>query len=194
VVTREYAVNVEDEDTLRQWSHLVENCIMDGSAAASRLNGAWTVEAERLFPEEVAGLVARFDPGHTVDAVVDSINRELYRPGTKGTLVTVGNTTFATVRLADSIFAFNSSCHSDQVTDLFGAVLIKADFNIQNLHQAVTYVIDPYSPDSVPVYSAMSTDGYIFRSVGDPLQHDTPTASAGPEVESPTTEPGSSVQ
>ena len=165
----------------------MENCVIDGSATAAGLNGT-PVESVKLFPTDVEKLVSRFDPGNTIDAVVDNVNRELYGPYTKGVLITIGNTSFATVKLNDSLFSFNSSCHSDQVTDLFGAMLIKTDFNIQNLHLAVKYIVDPYSPDAVPVYSIIPTEGFIFRSNE---MADTPI---GTEVESPTTEGGSVLQ
>ena len=51
-----------------------------------------------------------------------------------------------------------------QVTDLFGAVLVTADFNTQNLQSAVKFLVDPYRPDMVPVYSAVPVDAYVFRS------------------------------
>lgn len=50
------------------------------------------------------------------------------------------------------------------MTDLFGAVLVAADFNTQNLQAAVKYVIDPYRPDAVPVYTAVPVEAYVFRS------------------------------
>jgi len=62
------------------------------------------------------------------------------------------------------IVAFSAAGHGDQVTDLFGAVLVVADFNTQNLQSAIKYLIDPYRPDAVPVYSAVPVEGYVFRS------------------------------
>ena len=96
--------------------------------------------------------------------MVDNINRELYGPFTKGVLVTIGNTTIAMCKMDNTIFAFNSSCHGDQVTDLFGAVLIATDFNTQNLQSIIKFVVDPYAPDAVPVYSIVPIEGFVFRS------------------------------
>ncbi|KAK2169725.1 hypothetical protein LSH36_7g03043 [Paralvinella palmiformis] len=163
IVTRAYSPDLEDETVLRQWCLLVENCIMEGSATASSINGV-PVESIRLFPRDVQPLVSPFDTGNTIDNVVDSINRELYGPFTKGVLVTIGNTSIACGKLNDTIFAFNSSCHGDQVTDLFGAVLVVAAFNTQNLQTTIKYMIDPYSPDTVPVYSVVPIEGFVFKS------------------------------
>ena len=122
------------------------------------------MESIRLFPKDVQPLIAPFSTGTTIDSVVDNINRELYGPFTKGVLVTVSNTSFALVKLEHTIFAFNSACHGDQVTDLFGAVLIATDFNTQNLQSIIKYIVDPYAPDSVPVYSVVPIEGFVFRS------------------------------
>ena len=172
VVTRAYSPDLEDDIVLRHWCLLVENCIMEGSSTASSINGV-PVESIRLFPRDVQPLVSPFDTGNTIDNVVDSINRELYGPYTKGVLVTIGNTSIACCKLNDTIFAFNSSCHGDQVTDLFGAVLLAATFNTQNLQTAIKYIVDPYSPDSVPVYSVVPIEGFVFKSP-EILEVDTP--------------------
>ena len=163
VVTRAYSADLRNEAVLRQWCLLVENCIIEGSATASSINGV-PMDSIRLFPRDVQPLVSPFNVGNTIDSVVDCINRELYGPFTKGVLVTIGNTSFALGKLDNMIFAFNSSCHGDQVTDLFGAVLSMADFNTQNLQTTIKYIIDPYSPDAVPVYSIVPTEGFVFRS------------------------------
>ena len=163
IVLRPPSSNLEEEAILRQWCLLVENCILEGSATASNINGI-PIDAIRLFPEEAQHLVGEFNAGSTIDNVVDNINKELYGPFTKGVLVTIGNTTFALGKLNNTIFAFNSNCHGDQVTDLFGAVLITTDFNTQNLQTVIKYIMDPYSPDAVPVYSIVPTEGFIFRS------------------------------
>lgn len=163
LVTRAYSAELEDEGVLRQWCLLVENCILEGSATASSINGV-PMESVRLFPKDVQPLVSAFTTGNTIDAVVDSINRELYGPFTKGVLVTIGNTTIAMCKMDNVIFAFNSSCHGDQVTDLFGAVLIATDFNTQNLQSIIKFVVDPYAPDAVPVYSIVPIEGFVFRS------------------------------
>ena len=163
IVTRAYSPDLADESVLRQWCLLVENCILEGSATASSINGV-PMETVRLFPRDVQPLVAPFSTGNTIDNVVDNINRELYGPYTKGVLVTIGNTAFALGKLDSTIFAFNSSCHGDQVTDLFGAVLISTDFNTQNLQSVIKYMVDPYSPDAVAVYSIVPTEGFVFKS------------------------------
>ena len=163
IVTRSYSPDLSEEPILRQWSLLVENCILEGSSTASGINGI-PIESIRLFPREVQSLVSPFRTGNTVDHVVDNINRELYGPYTKGVLVTIGNTPFAIGKLNSTIFAFNAGCHGEQVTDLFGAVVITTDFNTQNLQTAIKFIMDPYSPDHVPVYSPVPTEGFIFRS------------------------------
>ena len=163
IVTRAYSPELEDETVLRQWCLLVENCILEGSATASSINGV-PVDSIRLFPRDVQPLVMPINVGNTVDTVVDNINRELYGPYTKGVLVTIGNTTLALCKLDSEIFAFNSNCHGDQVTDLFGAVLISTEFNTQNLQTTLKYIMDPYAPDAVPVYSIVPTEGFVFRS------------------------------
>ena len=163
LVTRAYSPDLEDENILRQWCLLVENCILEGSATASSINGV-PVESIRLFPRDVQPLVSPFTTGNTIDAVVDNINRELYGPFTKGVLVTIGNTTLAMCKMENTIFAFNSSCHGDQVTDLFGAVLIATDFNTQNLQTTIKFVVDPYAPDAVPVYGIVPIEGFVFKS------------------------------
>ena len=163
LVTRAYSPDLEDENVLRQWCLLVENCILEGSATASSINGV-PVESIRLFPRDVQPLVSPFNTGNTIDTVVDNINRELYGPFTKGVLVTIGNTTLALCKMENIIFAFNSSCHGEQVTDLFGAVLIATDFNTQNLQTTIKYVVDPYAPDAVPVYSIVPIEGFVFKS------------------------------
>ena len=163
IVTRAYSPDLRIEAVLRQWCLLVENCIVEGSATASSINGV-PMDSIRLFPRDVQPLVSAFNAGNTIDSVVDTINRELYGPFTKGVLVTIGNTPFALGKLDNMIFAFNGSCHGDQVTDLFGAVLIMADFNTQNLQSTIKYIIDPYSPDAVPVYSIVPTEAFVFRS------------------------------
>ena len=163
IVTRAYSPDVHEEPVLRQWCLLVENCILEGSSTASSVNGV-PMESIRLFPKDVQPLISTFSTGTTIDSVVDNINRELYGPFTKGVLVTVSNTSFALVKLEHTIFAFNSACHGDQVTDLFGSVLIATDFNTQNLQSIIKYIVDPYSPDSVPVYSVVPIEGFVFRS------------------------------
>lgn len=162
-VTRAYSREMEDEGVLRQWCLLVETCILEGSATASSINGV-PVESLRLFPRDVQPLVSTFDAGTTIDNAVDNINRELYGPFTKGVLVTIGNTSLAIVNIDNTIFAFNGSCHGDQVTDLFGAVLVATDFNTQNLQSIIKYIVDPYSPDAVPVYSIVPIEGFVFKS------------------------------
>ena len=163
IVTRAYSHDLTDENVLRQWCLLVENCIIEGSATANGINGV-PMDSIRLFPRDVQPLVSPFDTGDTIDNVVDQINRELYGPYTKGVLVTIGNTSFALGKLDNTIFAFNGSCHGDQVTDLFGAVLIATDFNTQNLQTIIKFIVDPYSPDAVPVYSIVPIEGFVFRS------------------------------
>ncbi len=163
LVTRVYSPNLHEEMVLRQWALLVENCILEGSATASSINGV-PVESVRLFPRDVQPLVSSFHTGNTIDSVVDNINRELYGRFTKGILVTIGNTSVALCNLDNIIFAFNSSCHGDQVTDLFGAVLVAADFNTQNIQSVIKYLVDPYSPDSVPVYTMVPVEGFVFKS------------------------------
>ena len=172
LVTRAYSPELEDEVVLRQWCLLVENCILEGSATASSINGA-PVDSIRLFPRDVQPLVSPFNTGSTVDAVVDAINRELYGPYTRGVLVTIGNTTLAMCKMDNTIFAFNSSCHGDQVTDLFGAVLIATEFNTQNLQTTIKFIVDPYAPDAVPVYSIVPIEGFVFRSA-EIMQYDLP--------------------
>ncbi len=172
LVTRAYSPDLEDEGVLRLWCLLVENCILEGSATASSINGV-PVESIRLFPRDVQPLVSPFNTGSTVDAVVDSINRELYGPFTKGVLVTISNTTLAICKMDNTIFAFNSSCHGDQVTDLFGAVLIATEFNTQNLQSTIKFIVDPYAPDAVPVYSIVPIEGFVFRSA-EIMQYDLP--------------------
>ena len=162
-VTRAYSPDLEDENVLRQWCLLVETCILEGSATASSINGI-PVESLRLFPRDVQPLVSIFDAGNTIDHAVDCINRELYGPFTKGVLVTIGNTSLAIVNINNTIFAFNGSCHGDQVTDLFGAVLLATEFNTQNLQSTIKYIVDPYSPDAVPVYSIVPIEGFVFKS------------------------------
>ena len=173
IVTRAYASDLEEESILRQWCLMVENCILEGSSTASSVNGV-PMESIRLFPKDVQPLVSPFTTGTTIDSVVDNINRELYGPFTKGVLVTVSNTSFALVKLDSIIFAFNSACHGDQVTDLFGAVLIATDFNTQNLQSTIKYIVDPYSPDSVPVYTVVPIEGFVFRSAHF-IQEDVPS-------------------
>ena len=163
IVTRAYSHDLHEEPVLRQWCLLVENCILEGSSTASSVNGV-PMESIRLFPKDVQPLIATFSTGTTIDSVVDNINRELYGPFTKGVLVTISNTSFALVKLEHTIFAFNTACHGDQVTDLFGAVLIATDFNTQNLQSIIKYIVDPYAPDSVPVYSVVPIEGFVFRS------------------------------
>ena len=172
LVTRAYSPDLEDEGALRLWCLLVENCILEGSATASSINGV-PVESIRLFPRDVQPLVSPFNTGSTVDAVVDCINRELYGPFTKGVLVTISNTTLAICKMDNTIFAFNSSCHGDQVTDLFGAVLIATEFNTQNLQSTIKFIVDPYAPDAVPVYSIVPIEGFVFRSA-EIMQYDLP--------------------
>lgn len=70
-----------------------------------------------LFSRNVLPLVAPVDAGTTVDSVVDTINRELYAPYTRGVLVTIANTSIAVYKLDMHILAFNGSCHGDQVTN-----------------------------------------------------------------------------
>lgn len=163
LVTKAFSPDLEDETVLRQWCLLVENCILEGSATASSINGV-PMESVRLFPRDVQPLVSTFHTGNTIDAVVDNINRELYGPFTKGVLVTISNTTLALCKMDNTIFAFNSSCHGDQVTDLFGAVLIATEFNTQNLQTTIKFIVDPYAPDAVPVYSIVPIEGFVFRS------------------------------
>lgn len=163
IVTHAYSPDLEDESVLRQWCLVVENCILEGSNIAATINGA-PLESIKLFPPEVQALVTHFNTGATVDNVVDAINQELYGPFTKGVLVTISNTSIALCKLDGKIFAFNSGCHGDQVTDLFGAVLLSTDFNTQNLQSAIKYMIDPYSPDTVPVYTIVPMEGFVFKS------------------------------
>ena len=91
-------------------------------------------------------------------------SRELYAPYARGALVTIANASLAVYKVDAQIVAFSAAGHGDQVTDLFGAVLVVADFNTQNLQLAIKYLIDPYRPDAVPVYSAVPVEGYVFRS------------------------------
>ena len=163
VVMREYSPNLYDEPVLRLWSLLIENSILEASATAGALNGT-TMDTVSLFPAEFQPLVAQFETGNTIDQIVDCINRELYAPFTRGVLVTIGNTSCALYKVNNRLMAFNSSCHSDQVTDLFGAVLIATDFNAQNLQTTMKYLVDPYRPDAVPVYSIVPVEGFIIRS------------------------------
>lgn len=163
VITRAYSTHLEDETVLRQWCLMTENCIIDGSTTVSNINGT-PLGSVQLFPPEVQPLVSTFDAGNTIDSVVDAINRELYGPFTKGVLVTIGNTSFALCKLDSQVIAFNSASHGDQATDFFGAVLVLADFNTQNLQSTVKYLIDPYRPDAVPVYSIVPVEGFVFKS------------------------------
>ena len=163
VVTRAYAPVLQEPAVLRQWCLLVETCIVEGSDTAASLNGV-ALDSLRLFGRDVQRLVSSFCTGATIDSVVDAVNRELYGPYTKGVLITVGNTAIAICKLNSLIFAFNSAGHADQLSDLFGAVLIATDFNIQNLQTTIKYIINPYSPDSVPVYATLPTEGFVFRS------------------------------
>lgn len=162
-VVRDYSPNLYDENVLRMWSLLVENCILEASTTVSGLNGA-TMDTVSLFPREYQALVAQFETGNTIDQIVDSINRELYGPFTRGVLVTISNTSCGLYKVDSRLMAFNSSCHSDQVTDLFGAILILTDFNAQNLQTMIKYLVDPYRPDAVPVYSIVPVEGFVFRS------------------------------
>ncbi|ELT89102.1 hypothetical protein CAPTEDRAFT_216691 [Capitella teleta] len=162
-VTRAYSNDMDDEGVLRQWCLLVETCILEGSATASGINGV-PVESLRLFPRDVQPLVSPFDAGSTIDSVVDGINRELYGPFTKGVLVTIGNTSLAIVNIDNTLFAFNGSCHGEQVTDLFGAVLVATEFNTQNLQSLIKFIVDPYSPDAVPVYTIVPIEAFVFKS------------------------------
>ncbi|KAI0230650.1 hypothetical protein LSAT2_019033 [Lamellibrachia satsuma] len=163
VVTHAYSADLDDEVVLRQWCLMVETCIMDGSAAAAGVNGV-PIDPLALFPSDVRHLVSSFNTGDTIDNVVDAVNVQLYGPYTKGVLVTVGNTSVALCNLNGSILAFNAACHGDHVTDVFGAVLVATDFNTQNLQTVMKYMIDPYNPDSVPVYSIVPTEGFVFCS------------------------------
>jgi len=163
VVTHAYSADLDDEAVLRQWCLMVETCIMDGSVAAAGVNGV-PIEPLALFPSDVRHLVSSFNTGDTIDNVVDAVNVQLYGPYTKGVLVTVGNTSVALCNLNGSILAFNAACHGDHVTDVFGAVLVATDFNTQNLQTVMKYMIDPYNPDSVPVYSIVPTEGFVFCS------------------------------
>ena len=163
IVTRVCHSDLSDERVLRQWCLLVESSIQHGSATAGSVNGA-PLESLRLFPREAQALVSHFRTGNTIDNVVDNINRELYGPYTKGVLVTIGNTPLAISKLDNMLFAFNAGCHGEQVTDLFGAVLIMATFNTQNLQTIVKFIMDPYSPDTVPVYSIIPMEGFVFQS------------------------------
>jgi len=163
-VTRQYPPELHrDPSALRQWCLLVESSILEAATTAGTVNGA-PLDSVPLFSRDVLPLVVTVDAGTTIDSVVDCINREFYTPYTRGVLVTIANTPVAVYKLDGQILVFNSSCHGDQVTDLFGAVLVTADFNTQNLQAAVKYVIDPYRPDAVPVYTVIPVEAYVFRS------------------------------
>jgi len=152
-----------DPASLRQWCLVVEGCILDAATAAGGIDGT-PLDAVPLFARDVLPLVASFDAGNTVDSVVDGVNRELYAPYARGVLVTIANTSLAVYKVDAQIVAFSSAGHGDQVTDLFGAVLVVTDFNTQNLQSAIKFLVDPYRPDAVPVYSAVPVEGYVFRS------------------------------
>ena len=163
IVTRDLSTDLRDETVLKQWSLLVENCIIESSVTAGNVNAA-NVDTISLFSPEVQPLVFQFEAGNTIDSLVDSVNRELYSLYVVGILATVANTSCALYKVNNQIIAFNSSCHGDQVTDLFGAVLIVTDFNAQNLQSIFKYLADPYRPDAVPVYSIVPVEGFVFRS------------------------------
>ena len=152
-----------DPASLRQWCLVVEGCILEAATAASSVDGT-PLDSVPLFSRDVLPLVAAFDAGNTIDSVVDCVNRELYAPYARGSLVTIANASLAVYKVDAQIVAFSAAGHGDQVTDLFGAVLVVADFNTQNLQLAIKYLIDPYRPDAVPVYSAVPVEGYVFRS------------------------------
>ena len=163
VVTHAYSADLEDEAVLRLWCLTVETCIMDGIAAAAGVNGV-PIDPLALFPSDVRHLVSSFGTGETIDNVVDAVNVQLYGPYTRGVLVTVGNTSVALCNVNGGILAFNAACHGEHVTDVFGAVLVATDFNTQNLQTVIKYMIDPYNLDSVPVYSIVPTEGFVFCS------------------------------
>lgn len=166
-------IDLDDIQVIRQWCLLIENCILEAASKVSSIDGL-PIDSIRLFPVQMQQLVSEFPAGNTVDALVDSLNRQLYDPVTRAFLLTIGNTTFALSKLDNTLFAFNSNCHGEQVTDLFGAVLLTTEFNTQNLQLAVKYLIDPYSPDAVPVYSIVPVEAFLLTSP--PI---TPTSSSG---------------
>lgn len=142
---------------------MAEHSVLDASTTVSNINGT-PLSSVQLFAAEVQPLVSPFDAGNTVDSVVDGVNRELYGPFARGVLVTIANTSFVIVKLDGQIVAFSGAGHGNQATDLFGAVMVAADFNTQNLQSTVKYLVDPYRPDAVPVYSIVPVEGFVFKS------------------------------
>lgn len=97
-VTRGLPSPAADPGALRQWCLVVEGCILEAATTASSVDGT-PLDSVPLFSREILPLVATFDAGNTIDSVVDCVNRELYAPYARGTLVTVANTSLAVYKV-----------------------------------------------------------------------------------------------
>ena len=157
--------DILSERCLKNWSLLVENCILEASAKASSQQGGVFVDTYSLFSVELQPLVTPFESGSSVDALVDSVNCELYGFCVLAVVVSINNMTCVIVKIpSNKLLAFNATCHGDHIPDFFGALLVTAEFNAQNLQLMIKYLLEPHRPDSVPVYEELTSEAVVVRS------------------------------
>ena len=161
VITQCPSYDLDSETTLRQWTLLVEESVLEGARKAEKVSDWLHRDRHAIFSRNLR--IAHFQTGNTIDNVVDNTNAELLRQQTRGVLITINNVSFSICKFNGIIMVFNAQCHTKHVTDLFGSVLILTDFNTQNIQSAIKYLMDPYNPDIVPVYAIMNTEGYVVQ-------------------------------
>ena len=165
ILVKSLPEDLTSERVMKNWSLLIENCILEANSKTTNLQGTSFMDTCSLFSLELQSLVSLFDAGSSIDTLVDSINCELYGFCVIAVIASINNTTFVILKLrCNKLLLFNASCHGDHMSDFFGALLIMADFNAQNLQLMIKYLLEPSRPDSVPVYEEISSEAVAIRS------------------------------
>lgn len=164
-VSKNLPEKIDTEASLRNWTMMIESCILESSSKALSLHYAPFSDSTLLFPPDLQPLLFSIDAGNSVDSLVDNINRELYGFYVNAVLANINTSSCAILKIGNNkLMAFNGSCHADHFSDFYGAVLIITDFNAQNLQLLIKFLMDHQHPDSVPVYSPLAAEAFVLRS------------------------------
>ena len=158
---------IKDVGTVASWTEAIETSILEGAARSHEVTDPPT-ECQQWFTAEIGAEVRQLNCGTTIDTLTTTLNAALYGyERSTGALVTIGNTAFAVIWQQGSIIVFTAALRDELLGSCHGAILVKADFNVVSLQEAIKLVLNPANPGQVSVLNHEDIEVLLYTPSAD---------------------------